>query len=94
LRLHSELLAAGRPGEFIAAIRHYRSCDEEEDNFWNQKPFIVRPWAVHWSIMWRFIGLLAATVLSMTLVLLFAFSKFAHAIYRLLALLIYYHRAV
>ena len=30
----------------------------------------------------------------MKLVLLFTFSKFAHAIYRLLALLIYYHRAV
>jgi ferredoxin len=169
----------------MAVMRRYRSCDEEEDDFWNEKPVITRPWAIHWSIMWGFIGLLVATVLdfifknpgvsiwlpsrilgtlagvfllygasmaiyyriikitkaysatkladwmflaflwlagftgfwleiavtfnaayfinevvfaihtiiSMELVLLFAFSKFAHAVYRPLALLIYYYRA-
>ncbi len=47
----------------MAMMKRYRVCDEEEDSFWLKKPLMMRPWAVHWAIMWGFIGLLIATAL-------------------------------
>jgi ferredoxin len=48
--------------ELMAMSRH-RKCDEEVDQYWMHKPWYVRPWFVHWSMMWGFIGLLTATTL-------------------------------
>jgi len=47
----------------IGTMKRYRNCDIEEDSFWKDKPCCARPWFVHWSIMWGFIGLLVATTL-------------------------------
>lgn len=51
----------------IATMKRYQSCDKEEGSFWKQKPFYLKPWFIHWSIMWGFIGLLAATILDFLL---------------------------
>lgn len=48
--------------EVVGMSRH-RKCDNEEDHHWQRKPWALRPWFVHWSIMWGFLGLLAATTL-------------------------------
>ncbi len=48
----------------IGSLKRYRSCDTEEDSFWMKKSWFKRPWFIHWSIMWGFIGLLAATILN------------------------------
>jgi ferredoxin len=50
-------------GNEIATMNRYRTCDAEEDSFWKGKSWMQRPWFIHWSIMWGFIGLLAATIL-------------------------------
>jgi hypothetical protein len=42
----------------VFAERRYRDCDEEK-----QQPWILKPWFVHGSILWGFLGLLAATAL-------------------------------
>jgi len=47
----------------LGTMRRYRTCDSEEDSYWQLKAEILKPWFVHWSIMWGFIGLLLATVL-------------------------------
>ncbi|MDP4281589.1 MAG: 4Fe-4S dicluster domain-containing protein [Bacteroidota bacterium] len=47
----------------MATMKRYQNCDTEEDSFWKGKPFCLKPWFVHWSIMWGFIGLLFATIL-------------------------------
>jgi hypothetical protein len=170
----------------LFTMKRYHDCENEEGSYWYGKPQIIKPWFVHWSIMWGFLGLLLATILdfifkdpattvwypsrilgtitglllmygttlaiiyrikkptkayaditlsdwmflvflwlagftgfwlevavmfnhehmvnhgmfvfhtiiSMELVLLFTFSKFAHAVYRPLALLMYYRRTV
>ncbi len=44
-------------------MKRYKNCDEEEDSFWKSKLFLQKPWFIHWSIMWGFIGLLVATTL-------------------------------
>jgi ferredoxin len=49
-------------GDELATMKRYRECDSD-DEFWSKKPAIQRPWFIHWSIMWGFIGLLAATTL-------------------------------
>jgi ferredoxin len=54
-------------GNEIATMNRYRTCDKEEDSFWNKKLWFKQPWFVHWSIMWGFIGLLLATVLDFML---------------------------
>jgi len=54
-------------GTEIATMNRYKTCDKEEDSFWNNKSVAVKPWFVHWSIMWGFIGLLVATVLDFIL---------------------------
>jgi len=48
--------------EVVAMARH-RQCNQEETDFWAKKPWYMRPWFVHWSVMWGFIGLLVATTL-------------------------------
>jgi quinone-modifying oxidoreductase, subunit QmoC len=51
----------------VAAMNRYRNCDTEEDSFWKDKAWYVKPWFVHWAIMWGFLGLLAATSLDFML---------------------------
>jgi ferredoxin len=51
-----------RIGDELATMKRYRECDAD-DEFWNSKSSIQRPWFVHWSIMWGFLGLLLATTL-------------------------------
>jgi ferredoxin len=47
----------------LGMMKRYKDCDQEEDSFWSKKPSLLKPWFVHWSIMWGFIGLLIATTL-------------------------------
>ncbi len=47
----------------LATMARYRKCDAYEDEYFSRKPWFVRPWCVHWTIMWGFIGLLTATAL-------------------------------
>ncbi len=54
-------------GTEIATMNRYKTCDQEEDSYWKNKPWYVQPWFVHWSIMWGFLGLLLATVLDFML---------------------------
>jgi hypothetical protein len=50
-------------GMEIASLNRYRTCDKEEDSYWNDRPWYLRPWFVHWTIMWGFLGLFMATAL-------------------------------
>ncbi len=47
----------------LVTTKRYQDCDKEEDSYWFNKPFFLKPWFVHWTIMWGFIGLLIATTL-------------------------------
>jgi ferredoxin len=47
----------------LATMKRYQTCDIEDDSYWKHKLWLVKPWFVHWSIMWGFIGLLIATIL-------------------------------
>jgi ferredoxin len=51
----------------LGTMKRYRTCDSEEESHWKIKPEIVKPWFVHWAIMWGFIGLLVATSLDFIL---------------------------
>jgi ferredoxin/nitrate reductase gamma subunit len=42
----------------LVTLRRYQNCNEEDDTAW-----FLKPWFVHWSIMWGFIGLALATFL-------------------------------
>jgi len=42
----------------VFAERRYRDCDEEKQQSW-----VLKPWFVHGSILWGFLGLLTATAL-------------------------------
>jgi ferredoxin len=55
--------ALKKTGIELAAMKRYQSCDKEEDSYWKHKPWLLKPWFVHWSIMWGFLGLLLATTL-------------------------------
>ncbi|MGE5423782.1 MAG: 4Fe-4S dicluster domain-containing protein [Syntrophothermus sp.] len=46
-----------------ATVSRYGHCDEEEDGFLKDKSFFQQPRFIHLSVMWGFIGLLAATTL-------------------------------
>jgi ferredoxin len=48
-------------------MKRYQDCDTLEYSFWKEKSWLVKPWFVHWSIMWGFIGLLIATSLDFLL---------------------------
>jgi nitrate reductase gamma subunit len=47
----------------LATMKRYQTCDTEDDSYWKHKLWLLKPWFVHWSIMWGFIGLLIATIL-------------------------------
>ena len=47
----------------LGTMKRYKTCDNEDESYWKNKLEIVKPWFVHWSIMWGFIGLLLATIL-------------------------------
>jgi len=51
----------------LATMKRHRTCDSEEESYWLTKPEAVKPWFVHWAIMWGFLGLLFATVLDFVL---------------------------
>jgi ferredoxin len=55
--------ALKKTGIELAAMKRYQSCDKEEDSYWKHKAWFLKPWFVHWTIMWGFIGLLLATTL-------------------------------
>jgi len=57
------LMAIQKVGMEIAAMKRYQECDKEDDSLWKHRPWLIKPWFVHWSIMWGFIGLVVATVL-------------------------------
>jgi ferredoxin len=59
----SILMTLKEVAQELATMKRYQDCDLEENAFWNARPFFLRPWVVHWSIMWGFIGLLLATIL-------------------------------
>jgi ferredoxin len=51
----------------LLGMKRFRSCDEDETSFWKSRPVTAKPWFVHLTIMWGFIGLLLATVLNFIL---------------------------
>ncbi|MTK53051.1 4Fe-4S dicluster domain-containing protein [Paludibacter sp.] len=46
----------------VATLKRYQNCDSDS-SIWSKKAVWLRPWFVHWTIMWGFIGLLVATTL-------------------------------
>jgi quinone-modifying oxidoreductase, subunit QmoC len=42
----------------LVTLKRYQSCYEEEETVW-----FLKPWFVHWAMMWGFIGLALATLL-------------------------------
>jgi len=57
------ILALKKVSLELATMKRYQTCDTEEDSYWKHKHWLIKPWFVHWSIMWGFIGLLIATIL-------------------------------
>ena len=55
----------------IITMKRYASCDSEEYEYWADKNKYVRPWAVHWTIMWGFIGLFVTTGINFLLDILY-----------------------
>jgi len=51
----------------LATMKRYQTCDTEADSFWKEKSWYVKPWFVHWAVMWGFLGLLLATSLDFIL---------------------------
>ncbi len=47
----------------LGTMNRQKVCDSEDDSMWNSQPFYKRPWFLHYSVMWGFIGLLLATTL-------------------------------
>jgi len=58
--------AAKKVAQELATMKRYRNCDSDS-SVWNKKGWYVRPWFVHWTIIWGFIGLLIATSLDFML---------------------------
>jgi len=42
----------------LMTLKRYQNCSEEDDTVW-----FLKPWFIHWAIMWGFIGLAVATLL-------------------------------
>ena len=51
----------------VVTMKRYASCDAEEYEYWSTKNKFIRPWAVHWTIMWGFIGLFVTTGINFVL---------------------------
>ena len=47
----------------LGSMHRQKVCDSEDDSVWEGKPGYKKPWFLHYSIMWGFIGLLVATTL-------------------------------
>ncbi len=47
----------------IAIFKRYQNCDTYDDSPWHGKSFLVKPWFIHFTIFWGFVGLFGATVL-------------------------------
>jgi len=47
----------------IITMNRYRECDRQDDAYWAPKPWLVKPWFVHWMVMMGFLGLLLTTIL-------------------------------
>ncbi len=60
---HSVLKAARGLYYELHNMSRHRQCDSEEDSTWSKKPYYLKPWFIHYCIMWGFMGLLLATVL-------------------------------
>jgi quinone-modifying oxidoreductase, subunit QmoC len=46
----------------LVTLKRYRTCTEEQSSAW-----FLRPWFVHWAIMWGFVGLALATIMDIPL---------------------------
>jgi len=57
------ILALKKVSLELTTMKRYQTCDTEDDSYWKRKLWLIKPWFVHWSIMWGFIGLLIATIL-------------------------------
>lgn len=55
--------AAGKLTKEMLYMQRHNNCDNEENSEWKNKSFLLKPWFIHWSIMWGFLGLLLATTL-------------------------------
>ena len=62
-RLKNTLEAISQVTAEVFSMKRYRSCDDDEFSYWQNKNALVKPWMVHYSIMLGFIGLLTATIL-------------------------------
>ncbi len=51
----------------LISMKRFRDCDADETSYWRDKPAVLKPWFVHLTIMWGFIGLLLATALDFIL---------------------------
>jgi nitrate reductase gamma subunit len=47
----------------LGTMKRQQVCDKEEDSVWQGKAWYKKPWFIHYSVMWGFIGLLLATTL-------------------------------
>ena len=47
----------------LGTMKRQQVCDKEEDSVWQGQAWYKKPWFIHYSVMWGFIGLLLATIL-------------------------------
>ncbi len=47
----------------MGIFKRYQSCDTYEDSYWAGKPWIIKPWFLHFCIFWGFILLFTATAM-------------------------------
>ena len=47
----------------LGTMHRQQICDSEDDSVWESQPWYKKPWFLHYSVMWGFIGLLVATTL-------------------------------
>jgi ferredoxin len=51
----------------VFSMKRYRTCDNDEYSYWQNKNMLLKPWFVHFAIMLGFLGLLLATVMDFIL---------------------------